>query len=264
MKNRFRRALLDKTPTFGAWIQIAHPAVAEVLGHVGFDWIAVDVEHGVADLADIAGLFRAIELCGAVPVARLPFNDPIWIKRVLDAGAGGLIIPMVNSAADARAAVDQAKYPPLGKRGYGYSRANQYGHNFETYIREANEEVAVVMQIEHADGIAELDAILGVEGVDGAFIGPLDLSGSYGKTGQMNHPAVMAALRAFRAGCRAHSLAAGMHVVDPAPEAIEGALRDGYTMIALGLDNTLLAQAASAALEAGRSAASSATAMTAP
>ncbi|MBI4891865.1 MAG: 2,4-dihydroxyhept-2-ene-1,7-dioic acid aldolase [Acidobacteria bacterium] len=252
MKNRFRQSLLQREPTFGSWIQIGHPAIAEVLAGAGFDWVAVDVEHGIVDLSDIAHLFRAIELHGAVPVARLPFNDPIWIKRVLDAGACGLIIPMVNSAAEARAAMDQAKYPPLGCRGYGYSRANQHGREFDSYIRRANEEIAIVMQIEHRRGIEEIDAILEVPGVDAAFIGPLDLSGSYGKTGQLEDPEIVEALRTFRASCQGHSISAGMHLVHPTAGSIQQALRDGYTMMALGLDNTLLAAAAGAALDAAR------------
>jgi len=258
MKNRFRKALLDRTPTFGAWIQMGHPAIAEVLGRVGFDWIAVDLEHGVIDLESTAGLFRAIEHYDAVPVARLPFNDPIWIKRVLDAGAGGLIIPMVNSQAEARAAMDQAKYPPLGRRGYGYSRANSHGLDFTPYIQDANKEIAIVMQIEHRDGIEALEGILDVPGVDGAFIGPLDLSGSFGKTGQLDCPEMVQALSTFRSSCNSRGIAAGMHLVHPTPKNIGQALEDGYTMIALGVDNTLLAGAAQAALASAHSAVSSA------
>lgn len=255
MNNRFRQSLLERTPTLGAWIQMGHPGIAEVFGRVGFDWIAVDLEHGVIDLESTAGLFRAIERYAAVPVARLPYNDAIWIKRVLDAGARGLIVPMVNSRAEAQAAMDEAKYPPLGRRGFGYSRANVHGLDFKEYIGAANEEIAVVMQIEHRDGIADLDGILSVEGVDGAFIGPLDLSGSYGKTGQLDCPEMVEALATFRACCARHGIAAGMHLVHPNDTNIRQALADGYTMIALGVDNTLLAGAAQAALAAAHAAA---------
>ncbi|HWB98437.1 MAG TPA: aldolase/citrate lyase family protein, partial [Bryobacteraceae bacterium] len=192
----------------------------------------------------------------AVPVARLPYNEPIWIKRALDAGARGLIVPMVNSRTEAEDAMRQAKYPPRGVRGYGYSRANLHGIDFRDYIGEANGEVAMIMQIEHREGIAEIDSILEVEGVDAAFIGPLDLSGSFGKTGQLDCPEMVEALARFRASCAAHHVASGMHLVHPTPENIDRTLEDGYTMIALGLDNTLLTSAASAALQAGRHAAS--------
>ena len=251
MNNRFREALLAGTPTLGTWIQLGHPAVAEVFGRVGFDWVAVDLEHGVIDLESMTNVFRAIELHGAVPVARLPFNDPIWIKRVLDAGAGGLIIPMTNSREEAEAAIQQAKYPPLGRRGYGYSRANSYGLDFERSIEEANREIAVVMQIEHRDGIQNLDAILSVKGVDAAFIGPLDLSGSFGKTGQLDCPEMVQALSTFLAACARRHIAPGMHLVHPTGANIQQAFDDGYTMIALGLDISLLAASAQAALRLG-------------
>jgi 2-dehydro-3-deoxyglucarate aldolase len=254
MTNPFRKALLDCTPTFGAWLQIAHPAPAEIFGRLGFDWICVDLEHGVLDVESMANIFRATQAHGSVPVARLPYADTIWIKRTLDAGARALIIPMVNSAEIARAAIRQAKYPPLGERGFGYSRANTHGIDFAQYIREANDDIAIVVQIEHRDGISEIDSILEVDGVDAAFIGPLDLSGSFGKTGQLDCPEVIDALRNFRRSCAVHRKAAGMHIVHPGNGNIEAALQDGYSMIALGLDNVFLAAGARQALEVARSA----------
>jgi 2-keto-3-deoxy-L-rhamnonate aldolase RhmA len=252
--NPFRRALLERTPTFGAWIQIGHPACAEVFGRLGFDWICVDLEHGAIDLETTAAIFRAVEVHGAVPVARLPLDDQIWIKRTLDAGARGLIVPMVNSAEQARRAVRCAKYPPLGERGYGYSRANLHGIDFEPYIRSANRDIALVMQIEHRDGIDAVDEILEVEGVDGAFIGPYDLSGSYGKVGELGCPEMVDALARFRSACAAHGKPAGMHVVRPGQGNVEAAIRDGYTMIALGLDNVFVAMGAAAAIGQARAA----------
>src|SRR5512137_3025198 len=114
MKNRLRSALLENRLTLGGWLQIGHPACAEIHARAGFDWVCVDLEHGAIDLATTADLFRAIEAFGCVPVARLPLNDPVWIHRVLDAGARGLIIPMVKTAQEAEAAVREAKYPPRG------------------------------------------------------------------------------------------------------------------------------------------------------
>jgi len=254
MKNQFRRALLERTPSFGAWMQIAHPAPAEIFGRLGYDWICVDLEHGVINIESMTGIFRAVELHGATPVARLPFADTIWIKRTLDAGARGLIVPMVNSPEIAAAAIRQAKYPPLGERGFGYSRACLHGIDFDQYIAEANDEIAVVMQIEHCDGIEAIDSILEVKGVDGAFIGPIDLSGSFGKTGELDSLEMRDALVRFRGACRQHGKAAGMHLVHPTNDLIGAALADGYTMIALGVDNVFLAEAAKAALERSRAA----------
>lgn len=250
--NAFRAALLERRPTFGAWMQIGHPACAEILARTGFDWICVDLEHGALDVESMANLFRAMESFGAVPVARLPWNDRIWIKRTLDAGARGLIIPMVNSAEEAEQALREAKYPPRGVRGYGYSRANVHGIDFADYIREANDEIAVVMQIEHKDSIGRLDEIAAVAGVDALFVGPLDLSGSYGKTGDLDCSEMMDALARYRACCARHRKSAGMHLVRADGAAIDKALADGYTLIALGLDNVFLAEAAAGALAAAR------------
>ena len=250
MKNKLRHALLERQVTLGSWIQIGHPACAEVMARAGFDWVCVDLEHGVIDLETTANIFRGLAGFDCVPVARLPLNDPIWIHRTLDAGARALIIPMVKTAAEAEAAVREAKYPPRGVRGYGYSRANLYGADFETYITSANDEIAMIMQIEHKDAIANLDAILRVDGVDGVFIGPLDLSGSMGITGQLDHPQMTAALDKYRAACRAHKKSAGMHIVRPNEASIRRALDEGYTMLALGLDNVFMEQSARASLKA--------------
>lgn len=255
MKNRFRKALLERTPTFGAWIQMGHPASAEILGRLGYDWVCVDLEHGSIDIGKMVDLFRAISAFGAVPVARLPYADTIWIKRSLDAGARGLIVPMVNSAAIAREALRQAKHPPLGERGYGFHRGNLHGIDFEQYIREANDEIAVVMQIEHRSAIESIDAILKVEGVDGAFIGPMDLSGSYGKTGQLDCPEMIDATGRFLDACSRRRIAAGMHIVRPAERNIEAAIAQGFTMVALGLDVVFLAAGAEQALRSARASA---------
>lgn len=252
MRNKLRKALLERAPALGAWIQIGHPACAEIFGRLGFDWIAVDLEHGAIGLETMTDLFRAMAAFDAVPVVRLPVNDPVWIKRSLDAGARGLIVPMVNSAAEADAAVRAAKYPPRGDRGYGYCRANAHGADFLASLGNVNEEIAVVMQIEHRDGIGNLESILEVDGVDGVFIGPMDLSGSYGKTGELEAPEVREALARYREVCRRYRKAAGMHLVRPTPESVRKTFEDGYTMVALGLDNVFLAAAAEAALGAAR------------
>ncbi len=250
MKNKLRHALLERQVTLGSWIQIGHPVCAEVMARAGFDWLCVDLEHGAIDLETTTNIFRGLSGFDCIPVARLPLNDPIWIHRTLDAGARALIIPMVKTAAEAERAVREAKYPPQGARGIGYSRANLYGADFESYVASANDEIAMVMQIEHKDAISNLDAILRVEGVDGVFIGPLDLSGSMGITGQLDHPQMKAALEVYRTACRAHKKAAGMHIIRPDQASIRRALDEGYTMLALGLDDVFIEQSARVALRA--------------
>lgn len=250
MNNKLREALLNRQVSLGAWMQIGHCAVAEILARAGFDWVCVDLEHGAIDLETTTDIFRALDAFDCVPVARLPLNDPVWIHRTLDAGARGLIIPMVKTAAEAESAISEAKYPPRGTRGYGYSRANMHGMDFAESIATANDEIAMVMQIEHKDAIANLQAILDVPGVDGLFIGPLDLSGSMGITGQLDHPQMIAALETYRSVCMQRKVSAGMHIVRPNPDNIRGAIEQGYTLIALGLDNVFLDDSSRACLKA--------------
>ena len=250
MTNRLRKALLDREVTLGGWIQTGHPVCAEIQARLGFDWVCVDLEHGTTDIESVANVFRAIEVFGCVPVARLPMNDPIWIRRTLDAGARGLIVPMVNSADEADAAIREAKHPPRGVRGFGYSRANMYGIDFASYVESANEEVAMVMQIEHTHAIDNLDAILAVDGVDGVLIGPIDLSSSMGITGQLDHPEMTLALDQFLCVCEERGAAAGMHIPRPTAESVQMALDRGYTMLALGIDTVFVEEGAKASLRA--------------
>lgn len=250
MQNKFRKALLEKKVTLGAWMQIGHPAIAEIFARSGFDWICVDLEHGAIDLETMTNIFRTIDGFDCVPVARLPLNDPVWIHRTLDAGARGLIIPMVKTAAEAEKAIVEAKYPPRGARGFGYSRANMHGIDFEEYIKTANDEIAMIMQIEHKDAIANLEEIVKIEGIDGLFVGPLDLSGSMGITGQIDHPDMQAALEKYKKVCQEHNLSAGMHIVRPDAENIKSSISQGYTQLALGLDNVFLDETSKAALSA--------------
>jgi len=246
--NNLKMMLRNNQVALGGWVQIGHPATAEIMAQAGMDWICVDLEHGAIDLETLANIFRTIDAFDCTPVARLPLNDPIWIHRTLDAGARGLIIPMVNTAAEAEAAVREAKYPPRGVRGFGYSRANLHGMDFDSYINRSNDELTLVMQIEHKDAIDNLDAILEVPDVDGLFIGPLDLSGSMGLTGQMDHPQVVESLDRYRRACSAQNKPAGMHIVRPNENNVRSIIDEGYTLIALGLDNVFIAEGAQAAL----------------
>jgi 2-dehydro-3-deoxyglucarate aldolase len=252
MKNKFRKALLNRELTLGAWMQIGHPAIAEIFAKAGFDWICVDLEHGAIDLETMTDIFRTVDAYDTIPVARLPLNDPVWIHRSLDAGARGLIIPMVKTAQEADSAIREAKYPPRGVRGFGYSRANIHGMDFDGYIKTANDEIAMVMQIEHKDAIDNLDDIVKVDGVDALFIGPVDLSGSMGITGQMEHPDMVAALEKYLEVATKANKSFGMHIVRPNSENIKANVKQGYTMIALGLDNVFLDESSKFVLRLAR------------
>lgn len=243
--NKLKTALNNNEVSLGTWIQIGHPAVVEILARQKYDWICVDLEHGVIDLESAADLFRVIENYGKVPVARIPLNDPIWIHRILDAGARGLIVPMIKSAAEAKSAIRESKYPPIGDRGFGYSRANKYGASFDEYIKSANDDIAIILQIEHIDAINNLEDIMAVDGFDGTFIGPLDLAGSMGTVDDLTNPMFHEALKKYRDVGKKFNKPIGMHIVRPNKENIRKNLKDGYKMIALGLDTVFLEERSS-------------------
>jgi 2-keto-3-deoxy-L-rhamnonate aldolase RhmA len=247
-----RQALLQQRLTIGTWIQIGHPAVAEILADAGFDWIAADMEHTDIDNAGFANLARAMHGRGMAPLARVRENDTLAIRQVLDLGAQGVIVPLVHTAEDAERAVAAAKYPPRGVRGYCFSRMNAWGNDFDNYAARANDEIAVVVMIESKQGVENIDAILAVDGVDGAFIGPYDLSGSCGVPGQTDHEMVQAGGHRVLEACKAAGKAAGMHVVIPAEAAIRRAVDDGFTFLALGVDTVFLGRGATAAVASAR------------
>ena len=248
-----RQRLVDLEVTIGTWIQAGHPTVAEVLANAGYDWIAADCEHTDIDVSQFASLARAMYGRGAAPLVRVRENDTLAIRQVLDMGAQGVIVPLVSSAEEAEDAVRAAKYPPLGIRGYAFSRMNDWGLDFETYARTANDEVIVVVMIESKRGVENIDSILAVDGVDGVFIGPYDMSGSYGIPGQTSAAVVQDACSAVVDACRRARKAAGLHVVLPTEDAIRKAVRDGFTFIAVGVDTVFLQQGAQAALDVARS-----------
>ena len=187
-----------------------------------------------------------------MPLARVRENDTLAIRQVLDLGAQGVIVPLVHTPEDAERAVAAAKYPPRGVRGYCFSRMNDWGRDFDTYAATANEEVAVVVMIESKLGVENIDAILGVDGMDGVFIGPYDLSGSCGVPGQTAHPDVVAGCNRVAQACAAVGKAAGLHVVIPTADAIAKAVAEGFTLIGLGVDTVFLRGGAVDARKIGR------------
>jgi 2-dehydro-3-deoxyglucarate aldolase len=238
--NKVKQNLESNKASFGTWIQIGHPACAEILASCGFDWICVDMEHGAIDLESMTNIFRTVEKFDCIPMVRVPKNDYIWIHRALDAGARGIIIPMVSTVEEAKMAVQECKYPPDGTRGFGYSRANLHSKNFDEHIGSANDDIVVVLQIEHIDAIDNLEEILDVEGVDATFIGPMDLSGSMGITGQLDHLSFRAVLNKYLAVSSKKGIPAGTHDVRPSAESVKDKIEDGYSFIALGVDSSML------------------------
>ena len=172
IKEQMRRG----EPSIGSWMSMAHPSIAEILAMAGYEWIVIETEHTAIDVSEVLRLIIAIEQRGSVPLVRLAWNDPIQAKAVLDSGAAGILVPMVNTKADAELAVSMTKYPPLGSRGVGLARAQGYGINFDAYVTNANADTLLLVQIEHREAVENIEQILSVTGIDGVFIGPYDLS----------------------------------------------------------------------------------------
>ena len=234
--------------SIGSWCGVGHPAVADMLARAGFEWLALDCEHGEAENADIGNFCRACRQYGSRPYVRVKSNDLMSIRRALDLGADGVIVPLVNSAAEAERAVQSANYPPRGVRGFAWQRGNAWGEDFGYYA--AKFRPVVVVMIESAAAVAEIDAIMKVDGVDGCLIGPYDLSGSYGIPGQTDAPVVTeACAKVAKAAVDAGKMA-GAHIVIPTPERIETALKQGYTLLALGVDEWFLRSGAAQAMQA--------------
>ncbi|HNT35499.1 MAG TPA: aldolase/citrate lyase family protein [bacterium] len=248
MKNPVRRALLERRITLGSWLQVNHPVSAEILAECGFDWLATDCEHTDIDVGGFAQLARGMYGRGPVPFARVRENDTLAIRQMLDMGAQGVLVPLVNTPEEALKAVRAAKYPPRGIRGFCFSRMNNFGRDFEEYVKNANDEIAVIVMIESKQAVDSIDEILAVDGVDGIFIGPYDLSGSLGIPGQTSHPLILESCAKVSDACRRLGKSAGAHVVIPTPEAIEKTIADGFTFIALGIDTLFLREGATAAL----------------
>jgi 2-dehydro-3-deoxyglucarate aldolase len=242
-----KEKIRNRQLTIGSWITIGNTAIAEIMARAGYDWLTVDMEHSSITVKDAQELIRVIELCGVTPLVRVGHNQPNLIKRIMDSGAHGVIVPMVNSREDAEQAVASVKYPPLGFRGVGLARAQKYGADFEGYRQWNQRDSIVIVQVEHIKAVENLEAILSVEGVDGFIIGPYDLSGSLGVPGQFDHPEVKAALNQVRKVAHDRGALSGFHVIPPDLAELDKKIADGYLFIAQSLDILMLGEQCRAA-----------------
>lgn len=235
--------LKEKKLSIGSWLTLGHPAIAEIMAGAGFEWLAVDTEHSAITTGEMQELIRVIDLAGAVPLVRVAENSPTLIKKAMDCGAHGVIVPMVNSEGEAIRAVNAVKYPPTGTRGVGLARAQGYGMSFKEYRDSIDKESVVIVQVESIDAIRNLDAILSVAGVDGFFLGPYDLSASLGKPGEFEDPEVRNAIaKAMETGAK-HGVCPGIHVIPASAEVLMGKVSEGFRFIAFSLDTLFLGSA---------------------
>ncbi|MDO8282170.1 MAG: aldolase/citrate lyase family protein [Thermodesulfovibrionia bacterium] len=239
-KSGLKQKLINNRLTVGSWITLADTAVAEIMARSGFDWLTIDMEHSAITVGRAQELIRVIELNGVVPLVRVGENNATMIKRVMDAGAHGVIVPMVNTREDAERAVASVKYPPEGKRGVGLARAQGYGFEFDRYRKWAHAESIVVVQIEHIDAVNNLEEILTVKGVDASIIGPYDLSASMGYPGEFERKDVKAAISRYERVCKKLKKPSGFHVIAPDAGLIKEKVKRGFTFLAFSLDTLFL------------------------
>jgi 2-keto-3-deoxy-L-rhamnonate aldolase RhmA len=237
-RNALKALLKDGRAALGSWISVGHPVIGEAMGLTGYDWLILDMEHGLLTVESVQSLVQAIQLTPATPLVRVPSNEPVIVKQVLETGAMGLIFPQVNNAEEALAAVRSASYPPRGIRGIGSGRGTGYGACFDEYLQRANEELLIGVQIEHERALENLRQILAVDGVDLVFVGANDLSASMGLLGQPRHPRVLDATQLVLAEARNYGIAAGLNAFDP--DEANDRIAQGFQFIGIGQDVMLL------------------------
>ena len=231
-----KKRLQNNELTIGSWITIGHPAIPEILATAGFDWLTIDIEHNSIDPLMVQVLISTIQSKNIAALVRVSKNEEVVIKHVLDAGADGVIVPMVNTREDALKAVEYVKYPPVGKRGVGLSRAQNYGVGFDEYKSWLDNKVVIVAQIEHIDGVNNLESIISTPGIDAVIVGPYDLSGSLGSPGDYNKKEVRDALFQVEKICKEKNFPMGYHVVPPNIELLKDTINKGYKFVAFSTD----------------------------
>ena len=231
-----KNKLVNNQLTVGSWITIGHQSVVEIMLTAGFDWLTLDLEHSVIELTTAQNLIAHIKHGGASALVRVSKNEEVIIKRIMDAGADGVIVPLINSAEDAKQAVNYVKYPPMGKRGVGLARAQKYGTGFDEYKQWLHDESVVIAQIEHIQAVENIEAILDVPGIDGIMIGPYDLSGSMGFPGEYDRADVKAAILKVEEACKKKNKPLGFHVIQPDHQLMKEKINKGYRFLAFSLD----------------------------
>ena len=247
-----KQKLKDGRPVVGCWLSMSSAPVAEIIAHAGFDFVIIDHEHAPGTLTDAGDELRAMSATDVSAIIRVPWNDPVYIKRALDTGAHGVMVPMVETADDARRAVAACRYPPDGIRGAAYTqiRASRYGLLADDYLRTVNDNLVIICQVESARTVDNIAEIAAVDGIDVLFVGPSDLSGSVGKLGQFDDPEVRDLFARTEAALRTSGITMG---TVPRTDADWRALVDaGYTMMASASDVALLRTGAAAHVGAFR------------
>ncbi len=235
-RKSLKHKLQNRLPVFAGWTSLGHPSVTEMLVRSEVDFVGIDLEHSTISLEQSQQIIAASQAGGVACLPRLSSHNGEQVKRLLDSGADGVIMPMVSSSSEVERIVEWVKYPPRGRRSYGVARAQGYGIDFDRYTAEWNERSTIVIQIESIEGVDAIDKLLSCDAIDGAMIGPYDLSGSLGIPGQLLHPRVTAACTTVIEACRRHGKACGTQVVEPCRDNVHATLEAGYTFVVLASD----------------------------
>ena len=240
MTGNFNQRLKGGETLLGTMVTIGAAEVAEILVGIGFDWLFVDGEHGPIEVAELQRILQAVS--DRTPVlVRVPAIDEVPIKKALDLGVHGIIVPQVSTVEQVKQVVRFTRYPPLGGRGVGMGRAHGYGANFEEYIKVANDRLCVVVQAEHLDAVENIERIIEVEGFDAVLVGPYDLSASMGRMGEVNHPQVVKAIEHVAEVCRTAKIPLG--IFGSNAEAVRPYMDRGFNLIVASVDTMLLSEA---------------------
>lgn len=240
MPSELRKRLQEREPLFGAWTSLGHPSITEIFTRSGVDFVGIDLEHSTIDLPQAQQIIAAAQAGRVACLPRVSSHNGEQIRRLLDSGADGVIVPNVSRVEEVRQIVEWCKYPPEGKRSFGVARAQGYGLEFEEYVSQWNQRSAVLIQIESIAGVEAIDALVSHPTVDGVMVGPYDISGSLGQPGQLFHPRVEQACARVLEACRKAGKACGTQLVEPTQGQIASAMEKGYTFIVLASDVFIL------------------------
>lgn len=232
--------IFQKTTPIGSWLQIGNIEFTKMMIQAGFDFLVIDMEHGSLSESELSSILEVFSKTDCIPMVRVANNDPILIRRALDLGAKGIIVPCVKSKEDVVKAENAIYYPPKGERGIGFSKANYYGLEFDEYFQSFNNDVLFVVQIEHKKAIENIDDILSSENIDYYIIGPYDLTGSMGIVGEFNNPKYLESLEIVKKSAFKNGIGSGIHVVSPDIDQLKSARSEGYKFIAYSTDALLL------------------------
>ena len=236
LRGSLKSKLKNSELTIGSWLTINHQSVVEIMATAGFEWLCIDIEHSAISISEVLNLIGHIQGNGMQALVRVNENNPVIIKQVMDAGADGVIVPMVNSVEDAKKAVASVQYPSNGLRGVGLSRAQNYGIGFPEYQEWLKKDAVIIAQIEHINAVKELSGILDVPGIDGIIVGPYDLSASMGYPGEFDRDDVVEALKRVDKICLEKARPLGFHVISSDHQKTLEKINSGYTFLAVSLD----------------------------